>query len=858
MGTGGRAPAQEPDPRPASGDELVEQLVNTWFARDFEGYLALWDFASPEQREAEAAVAREAFAADETRLTVLGRARYVPETPRMATDVQLFSATEPRARVEHWQLLLERRGTRWAFVEKEPGASMRGLVHLPLAHEAWRAQGVSLRLTDFELLMEDGTLYRTPEAVGPTALVFVGRGRVRFAPGPEAEREQLRQFAGASPLDSTVKWAFVRLNPGDFDRWIDAARLAPEPNPGRRRAEAVKRWTERASRSFIVDAELPRAPWWVLPGGGDAMVEFPWKRRRVLTFAVAGDNFEDINLFDRDRGLRICAYSSPDRRSRPLGERSQVDVLRHNLIVRFEPSRRELSAVDTLRLRLLSSVSTLRLMLHDDFKVSSVSSEDGERLFFLRVRDQNAFLVSLGRHAGRLDPFSLTVRYAGRHEPESLEQELVGPGPGPQQAAYIEAGLSGPPPLIYSNRTAWYPHPRAEDFATLRAHFDTPRGLLAVTGGDLVSARTSEGRTRATYELRQPGKYFSAAVGRFEDLGTRQRGAQVVHGFATPRTTGRTREKMSTAEEVLAFFAERFGPCPYPVVNLAFAEAAQPGGHSPPGLVVLMRRPPLLMGRPLPDDPASFGDMPDFYLAHEVAHQWWGQGVAPASYREQWLSEAWAQYGAALWIRHREGDDAFLDMLERMARWARRHDGEGPIHLGQRLGHLKRDSRIQRALVYNKGAWVLHMLRGLLGDEAFFGGARDLLERHRYRRATTEDLRAALEEASGQDLAPYFERWIYGTGLPTLYWSARTQKTPDGYETTVQVQPQDLPGPLPLEIGVRTRRERKVRRVMLEPAGGSWTVTSPDPVRGVELDENEGILAAKMKKVRRLPRPPQR
>jgi aminopeptidase N len=315
---------------------------------------------------------------------------------------------------------------------------------------------------------------------------------------------------------------------------------------------------------------------------------------------------------------------------------------------------------------------------------------------------------------------------------------------------------------------------------------------------------------------------------------------------------------MSTAEEVLAFFAERFGPCPYPVINLAFAEAALPGGHSPPGLIVLMRRPPLMMGQPLPNDPASFGDKPDFYLAHEVAHQWWGQGVAPASYREQWLSEAWSQYAAALWVRHRSGEDAFLDMLERMASWARKHDEEGPIHLGQRLGHLKRDRRIRRALVYNKGAWVLHMLRGLLGDEAFFGGARNFLERHRFGRATTEDLRTALEEASGQDLAPYFERWIYGTGLPTLLWSAQTRKTPDGYETTVQVQPQDLPGPLPLEIGFQTRGERQVRRVMLEPAGGTWTLNSPDPVRGLQLDENEGILAAKVKKVRRLPRPPQR
>jgi aminopeptidase N len=270
-------------------------------------------------------------------------------------------------------------------------------------------------------------------------------------------------------------------------------------------------------------------------------------------------------------------------------------------------------------------------------------------------------------------------------------------------------------------------------------------------------------------------------------------------------------------------------------------------------MVYVQRRPALLPGR-LAEDPANFSDIPGFFMAHELAHQWWGQGVAPASYRGRWLSEAWAQYSAALWVRHREGEGAFRDMLDRMARWARRHDDDGPVDLGVRLGHLKQDRRIQRAIVLNKGAWVLHMLRELLGDPAFFAGARTFLDEHRYGKATTRDLRAALEEAGGRDLEPYFERWIYGTGLPTLRWTSGTRKTPDGYETTVQVQPEDLPGPLPLELSLETRGDRTVRRVVLEPAGGSWTIVTPDPVRGVHIDENRGILAER-KKVRRLPEP---
>ena len=853
----GSLPASSTVATPATADELVERLSNAWFARDLEGYLSLWDLESPERRDVEAAAVRQAFAADETQLRVLSGPRPVPGSSRRAVDVQVFNATEPRARVEYWKLLLERRGARWAFVEREVGADVDGLVHLPLDPEAWRVRGVLLRLEDFELRMEDGALFRTSEAVGPTALVFVGRGRVRFSPRPAAEGEQLRQFAGSTNLDRAVKWAFVRLHPDDFEELLDTSRLQLDPDSGRRRAEALKRWNERASRSFLIDADLPRSPWWLLPNQGDALVDFPWKGKRVLTYVLAGADAEDVNLFDRDHGAKICSYPSAGRPERTRGGRQEeVDVLHHRLIARFDPRRLLLSAVDTLRLRLLAPVSTLRLRLHDDFQVSSVSSEDGGQLLFFRVREQESLVVSLGPLVGRTDELSLTVRYAGRHDPTSIQQELAQLFPEPRPA-YVEQALLTRPPLVYSSRTAWYPRPAEEDYATLEAHFDTPEDLLAVTGGELVSVRTAQGRTRATYELREPGKYFSAVVGRLEDLGMRQLGEQKVRGFGAPRTIGETRKQMVTAEELLAFYAERFGACPYPVVNHTLAEATVPGGHSPPGLVYVQRRPAALAAQPLPEDPANFSDMPDFFLAHEVAHQWWGQGVAPASYREQWLSEAWAQYSAALWVRHRKGEGAFRSMLDRMAKWARRYDESGPIHLGYRLGHLAGDLRIQRAVVYDKGACVLHMFRQVLGDEAFFGGARSFLERHRYAKATTADLRAAFEDASGLDLGPYFEGWIYDTGLPTLVWSARTGKTSGGHETTVTVQPRGLPGPLPLEISVRTDEGWNARRVVLNPAGSSWTFESPDPVRDVRINENRGILA-ETKRVRRLPARPQR
>ena len=838
--------ASEPPARTAAdatddARALFTRASAAWAAHDVAAWMGLWDLASAEERVREENEARAAFAGSETALTLLGGPLPSPDGRQVTAEMQVFTADEPRARVGYWRLTAERRAAGWALVSRHEGGQVDGLVHLSLGREAWRARGVRLRLEDLELNMEDGTLYSTPENLGPTALVFVGRARIRFEPRPAAERDELRRFSGAPAIDRGVGWAFVRLHPGDFRRVLEADRLVKETDPESRRSEAESVFRARAGRSFLLDAPLPRSPWWLLPGVGDAVVEFPWRRRRVLTYALSSGEPEDVNLFDRDRRLQICMYGSSGR---PVhfneDERRAFDVLSQELTVRFEPVRLELSAVHVMRVRPLALAATLRLRLDDDFHVTSISTAEGASLLSFRVRDQGSLVVSLGSLGERGKPFTLVTRYTGRHDPAPVDQELL--QVGPYRQVEEETFALDRPPTVYSNRTSCIPRPSNDGFVPTRLTLDTPEGWLAVTGGELVSLRTEARRTRTEFRLGPPGKYVTAVVGRLSDMGMRQEGAQSVRGYGTPRTRTELPGLVARAQELLDFYAERFGPCPYPAIGLVLADGETPGGHSPPGLVYVQRRPLVMRGH-LADDPANFSDLPDFFLAHELAHQWWGQGTAPASYRERWLSEAWAQYCAALWIREREGEPAFRDMMDRMARWAMRDDGAGPIVLGQRLGGLEADPRIFRAVVYDKGAWVIHMLRGIVGDKAFFDGARGFLQEHRFAKAGSEDLRRSLELASGRDLGSYFARWIDETGLPVVRWSWHTEPRGTGFVTTVEARAAVLPGPVPLEITVAGDAGREVRRVVLEPAGGSFTIETRARPGRVSLNEDRGLLA---------------
>ncbi|HVR69412.1 MAG TPA: M1 family aminopeptidase [Vicinamibacteria bacterium] len=832
----GAARAQPPaDAVPAQNPrELAERLEAAWSARDLAGYLGLWRFASESDREEETAHASSHFAAERSDLTV-GRP-LAPGRRPLTSAAQVFTVSEPRGRLEQWLYRFEPAPDGWRVAAREPLGRIDNLVHLSLDPQPYRAAGMVLRLEDFDLEMRKGALFSAPATLGPTLLVFVGEGTVHVRPRPEAERAQMQEFAGRPELHASVSAALIRIHPADLHRFLAPARLQPEPAGARHLAQARRFYDEQVDRSFVLDANLPGSPWWLLPGLGDASVTFRAGRRGTLTYALSTAEPESISLFDRARRRQILLYPSAGG-STDYDEdaRREFDLLRHDLAVRFEPSRSFIAGEDTLTVRLLTPTPTVRLRLHADLRVESIRSPDAGELLFFRVRHQDTVMVSLGPLAAATDEVALTVRYSGVHPPTPVEDEVVQVRELPDEELMIENVL------VYTNRTAWYPRGGIDDHALATLRFDVPLGYTVVAGGTRVVARAEGNRVLLQYEQDRPGKYISVAVGRLAEVGRRADGPVTLQAWAVGRARGEAAEVMDLAGEILGFYAGEFGPCPYPLLNLAIIEGFAPGGHSPPGMIVLVVR-PLLLRRNLRDDPANFSDLPGFFLAHELAHQWWGHGVAGRNYRERWLSEAFAQYAAALWVRHRHGERTFRDMMGRMARWALRMEERGPIHLGHRLGHIKGDPQVYRAIVYNKGAFVLHMLRGVVGEEAFRRALADFQSTHRFGKAGTADLRRALEGASGRDLGPYFQTWVHETALPRITYSARSARFAAGYRTTVEARAAGLPGPVPLTVTLVTRTGREDRVLPLAPGDNAWTFETATRPR-VELNADRGLLA---------------
>jgi len=264
----------------------------------------------------------------------------------------------------------------------------------------------------------------------------------------------------------------------------------------------------------------------------------------------------------------------------------------------------------------------------------------------------------------------------------------------------------------------------------------------------------------------------------------------------------------------LKFFSQTIAPYPYEKLALIVG-ATRFGGMENSSAIVFAST----LFDPRPEAPVSsvfqIREGLVNVVAHEIAHQWFGDSVTESTWSDLWLSEGFAVYFAGLFIQRYEGEPAFQQYMKHEAETYFNFEKQTrtPIHDTETEDLFK----LLNANNYQKGAWVLHMLRSELGDEEFFRGIRIYYDGHRNSVAGSEDLRAAFEKASGRDLKEFFARWIYGAGHPryelSWEWKPDTKKV-RLLLRQLQTEPA-FPNALPLDIITSNGK----RRIVLKPTG---------------------------------------
>jgi hypothetical protein len=754
-----------------------------------------------------------------------------------------FVQTGRQARVGTWQVDAREEPVAWRITAIKTLGSIEGLNRLALdGSRQFDAQNLHVTAEDFELVLPRGAVFVAEVPGGPTAVVLVGRGEMIFSPSPEVERGQVALYAGSPTLRTSFDAAFLRLHPAEFGSHLTEASLTPARVDRRQLQRAQQMFRDSVGNSFAVDlGDLSPEFWWLVPSFGDFVAEVHTRRFGTLTYARIGNEPEDISLFNRARRRNISVYASHARlasRGPFFDEDDQqpLDVLDYSVDVALTPDRTWFDGRARLRVRVRGdAVSSITLKLASTLTVRSVTSDSG-RLLFLRVRNQDSLIVNLPGILTRDTEFTVTISYAGRVEPQSLEQELI----AVQQTIREERVVEPEASLLYSNRSYWYPQTAVSDYASATIRLSVPTLFGAVctgepAGGSPVTIKTPSGDARLlfVFAASRPVRYLACVVSRITPAESRtvrlppdeasaapssgspsQQVELQLSAYSTSRQRGRARELLERTQEIASFYAELLHDVPYPSFTLAVLESHVPGGHSPAYFAAF--------NQPLPtspftwrDDPASFDNYPEFFLAHELAHQWWGQAVGWQNYHEQWLSEGFAQYFAAMFAERHRSVEVFDSIIRAMSRWAVSKSDQGAVYLGYRLGHIKNDSRIMRALVYNKAAVVLHMLRRLVGDEVFFRALRRFYDEHRFTKAGTGELRAVFEAESGMTLERFFDRWIFESALPEVTVTSRVEPAAAGQVAVVRIEQRgrvfDFPLTVSLQLSDGSTRDTLVR-----------------------------------------------
>jgi hypothetical protein len=787
-----------------------------------------------------------------TRATIHERDRAERGGPdRLRLTVEVLIEAGRQARLATWRLDVDRGAAGWRVADVATQSVVEGLFHLALDETVqYRAKNLVVMAEDVSIRLEEGDVFLARAGAGATAAVLLGKGEMVFTPAPVSEQRQITLLTGKPELRQSFDAALVRLNPDDEATRLPAERLTAVPVDRSRLARARTVFAEEVGKSFSVDlADLSRETWSLIPSVGNLLAEVRTKRYGTLTYAHDRSDQEDISLFDRARRRNLSIYSSKSRlassgRSYDEDEGAEYDVIDYNVDTTFVPERFWMEGRTRLRLKVRAhALSTISIRLADRLVVRSIMSQQHGRLLYIRVRNQNSVVVNLPEALARGAELILTLTYAGRHEPQGIDRENLEVAP---QVQTIESAFAEPEPhFLYSNRSYWYPQAPQSDFATATIRFTVPAPYGVVCSGEpaagspvaIKPAASDAARSLFVFVANLPVRYLGCVVTRFGGEDSRD----LVVGStklplrmtSTARQRGRGRELLARAAEILEHYGGLMGEVPYPSLTLAVLESQIPGGHAP-GYVAILNQPLPTTPYIWRDDPASFDEFPDFFLAHELAHQWWGQAVGWQNYHEQWLSEGFAQYFAALFAERRRGPQVFVAIMRQMARWAMVEADQGPVYLGYRLGHLRGEGRVFRALVYNKGGAVLHMLRRLVGDDAFFKGLRQFYTEFKFRKAGTEQLRRAMEQASGRSLEAFFEQWIFGQDTPTA--SVRWQQSGGRVRIDIQ-QPQAPVFEFPVTVVRRYQdRTEESETVVISSAHTTLERELKGPLRDIQVN----------------------
>jgi aminopeptidase N len=468
----------------------------------------------------------------------------------------------------------------------------------------------------------------------------------------------------------------------------------------------------------------------------------------------------------------------------------------------------------TLLMEAKSETAGLTTVLLDFFANMQVLSVGEDAVAF--TRSGNVLSLALKSAVQSGEKFRVSVSYRGQPESGGFGAFTFREHAG----APIIASLSEP----YYARLWWPCKDTPADKAdSVQVDLTVPDNLTAVSNGTLENIQTANGWKTFSWKERYPITTYlvSVAVSNYAEFGetfTFSDGTRMpIRHYVYPENLAAAQAQLDDTRDMLAFFNGAFGDYPFKKEKYGHAQFAWGGGMEHQTIT-------------------SAGSFGDGLIAHEMAHQWFGDLITMKSWQEIWLNEGFATYSEALYYEYRDGRTVYQNYMTNISNSI---PSTGSVFVRDTSSV---STIFNSGLVYRKGAWVLHMLRRVVGDAAFSRLLRSYVADPRYRfgNATTADFKNLAEQISGKELDWFFEQWIYRAGRPELRYAWKSQ----GAQLTLRMlQTQAGEGfRLPLELAAIAGTD--TFRFAFEHNGGcqEYVFATSKPVEGLVIDPGNWVL----------------
>ncbi|MEE8185940.1 MAG: M1 family aminopeptidase, partial [Thermodesulfobacteriota bacterium] len=422
-------------------------------------------------------------------------------------------------------------------------------------------------------------------------------------------------------------------------------------------------------------------------------------------------------------------------------------VIRHRIDVSINIEDRTMEGLDKLYLK-KGAKGEVRLRLRRGSKIDNVEM-DGKKLRFvtekLTGRKQYEILIPLPPNQESIETIPLLISFHGSFPDISKARKNIRRG-----IAFVNEGVIGKEGAFMPSFSAWYPQ-EEDETALYEVTINTPDGFEAIMEGEWIGRDTSGNGRRVVnhWKTHNPLQGINMVVGRYVIDRDKYKNIDL-YTFFFKKDARLSRRYIEKAKEYLDLYEGLFPP--YPFKKFAVVESFLPTGYGMPSFTLLGS---VVLRLPF---------IPETSLGHEIVHNWWGNSVFIDNSLGNW-AEALTTYTADYLYSERRSNDEAMEYRRRQLTSYRNYARNEEIALKDFLNSTTSSSR---AVGYNKGTMVFHMLRRLVGNKVFFQSLRELYNRKRFQKASWKDIRAAFEGVSGKDLERFFEEWLSRKGGPEL------------------------------------------------------------------------------------------